>query len=108
MLSVLKNINNIRNAADFNSLHNAVQNFRVPGIGELAIYDTAVGIGAFLNLQPTIIYLHAGAKVGLEKLLGPYNQTTINKNQLPADFANSNLTCYELEDMLCIYKKILK
>jgi hypothetical protein len=106
--SLLPRQRDIQAVQNFDELIDIVEQCRVSGIGELAIYDTAVRIGAFLNIWPTKIYLHAGARVGAAKLIGNVTSSTINKSQLPATFSNSNLSCYELEDLLCIYKRILQ
>lgn len=97
----------ISNAQDFDMLYRIVEGCRTKGIGDLAIYDTAVRIGAYLGLIPRRIYLHAGTKVGAKKLIGNITSNTLTKNQLPEPFRSSNLSCYELEDLLCIYKNSL-
>lgn len=94
----------INKAQNFDSLHTIVKQNAPKGIGPLAIYDTAVRIGAFLNLSPDHIYLHAGTREGAKKLIPNLTENTIDKNHLPAPLRNSNLNCYELEDLLCIYK----
>jgi hypothetical protein len=88
----------------FEALIEIIKEARTPGIGELAIYDTAVRIAAYLGLEPDKIYLHAGTRIGVSKLIGQTNASSISKDQLPDALRNSNLSCYELEDLLCIYK----
>jgi len=94
----------IQNIQDFDGLIKIVESAAPNGIGELMIYDTAVRIGAFLGLSPSKVYLHAGTRKGLNKLVKNFKGDTIEKNQLPKPFKNSNLNCFELEDLLCIYK----
>lgn len=72
----------------------------IRGIGELAIYDIAHRIGAFLGFEPDEVYLHAGTRAGA-KALG-YSGRLIKKDELPPEFAP--LTAAEIEDCLCIYK----
>jgi|SRR6218665_8795 len=96
----------IKDAKSFDDLFKIVESLKTFGIGPLAIYDTAVRIGAYLDLFPEKVYLHAGAKVGAEGLLGPLKSNTLLKWDLPDTFAQSDLTCYELEDILCIFKAI--
>lgn len=103
--NILSSISNIKRAQNFDSLFKIVEQSAPKGIGELMIYDATVRIGAFLNLSPDKIYIHAGTKTGLHKLIGKFKGKTINKSQLPEPFKSSNLGCYELEDVLCIYKK---
>ena len=37
----------------------------IPGVGELTIYDTAHRLGAYLQLSPKFVYVHAGVRAGL-------------------------------------------
>jgi hypothetical protein len=90
---------------NFAELYEVVKSRRVYGVGDLAIYDAAVRIGAFLNILPDQIYLHAGARIGAEGMLGRIHTEKIDKSDLPVEFSQSDLGCYELEDILCIYKK---
>ena len=103
-INLLSDIRSIKKAENFDDLLNIIERAAPKGIGELMVYDTAVRVGAFLNLSPDKIYLHAGTKTGLKKLNGKFKGKTITKNQLPEPFKSSSLDCYELEDVLCIYK----
>ena len=104
----------LRNAADaltgqtipacrsFDELHRNVHD-RIGGIhriGELAVYDIACRIGAFLGLSPDHVYLHAGTRKGAQAL--GLRGTTVHKNDLPPEF--HRLSPAEIEDCLCIYK----
>lgn len=53
-------------AGSFDELHEAVRAVGGPirGIGELAVYDTAIRIGAWLGLDPERVYLHRGSREG--------------------------------------------
>ena len=104
--NILLHIDSISNVNNFEDLIRIVRTSRVYGIGELAIYDTAVRIGAFLDIWPDKIYLHAGAKIGALALNPNLLNDIISKDDLPPDFRTSDLSCYELEDILCIYKKM--
>jgi hypothetical protein len=99
----------IKNAETFDVLFKLIQNigFKLNGIGEMLIYDAAERIGLFLNLFPDKIYLHAGTRIGAEKMLGKINSNTISKAKLPEPFKSSNLSCTEIEDILCMYKNRL-
>lgn len=93
---------------DFDSLLQIVSNARTTGIGALAVYDTAVRLGSYLNKEPDKIFLHAGTRIGAGKLLKKtIKKPSITKTELPAPFKDSDLSCYELEDLLCIYKNEL-
>ena len=91
----------------FDELFLIISKTSIKGIGELAKYDTATRIAAFLKLTPEKIYLHAGTKKGAKNLLNKRITTkTISKNELPNIF--HSLSCAEIEDVLCIYKNRLK
>jgi hypothetical protein len=93
-------------AADFDALHGVVKREigRMPKIGDLAVYDIAYRIGAFLGKAPTLVYLHAGTVEGARAL--GFTGKTLDPAQLPSAF--SRLTPAELEDCLCIYKVALR
>ncbi len=74
----------------------------IRGIGELAVYDTAVRIAAYRSLEPTKVYLHAGTRKGARKLGLPASVAYLEVSQLPAEFRR--LKPREIEDVLCIYK----
>ena len=75
----------------------------VNGIGELYIYDTALRIGAFLNLFPDRVYLHSGTLKGARAFgYVTKKKEWLNFDELPKVF--SELYAYEIEDLLCIYK----
>ena len=60
----------IRKVKNFASLISLVADAvdGVRGLGELWRYDTALRIGAFLHLEPEVVYLHAGTRVGARAL----------------------------------------
>jgi hypothetical protein len=74
----------------------------VKGIGELYIYDTSLRIGSYLGYLPEKVYLHSGTRKGARKL-GFKNKYVIEMNELPKEF--QQLDPFEVEDILCIYKK---
>lgn len=104
--SLLLYLEEIQNVQNFQQLIKVAEIARTKGVGELAIYDTAVRIGAYLNIFPDHIYLHAGARLGAKGLLGELHSEVLNKSELPEPFRSDDLSCYELEDILCIYKAI--
>jgi hypothetical protein len=104
--ALVQNAERIENAINFEEIISYVRSCKIYGIGELAIYDTAVRIGAFLDIWPDRIYLHAGAKVGALAVNPNISADVITKNDLPLAFQAEDLSCYELEDILCIYKKM--
>lgn len=94
-------IDAIRNARSFDALYDIVESAALKGIAALTIYDTALRIGAFLNVEPEDVYLHAGTKVGA-RALGFHRRETLSERELPNAFRR--LTPSEIEDCLCIYK----
>lgn len=75
----------------------------VKGLGELYIYDTALRIGAYLNLLPDRVYLHAGTRAGANAF-GIVSRHTewIDVNELLNILRD--LPPHEVEDILRIYK----
>ena len=69
-------------AKDFDGLHAIIEATIRPihGVGELTVYDIAHRIGAFLQLEPKRVYLHAGTAEGA-RLLGYENRTTLLKKR---------------------------
>ena len=92
----------IRRCRDFAALHDLVKATigSLRGIGDLAIYDIAVSIGANLRLEPALVYLHAGTRQGALAL--GFNDKTLNPAALPPAFRR--LRPREIEDVLCIYR----
>ncbi|WP_340201926.1 hypothetical protein [Ascidiimonas sp. W6] len=89
----------------FKELLQIITKNTVKYIGPLAHYDTAVRIGAWLDLSPEYIYIHCGTKVGAERLLKRKIRTPfINISELPSPFLQARLTNDELENLLCICK----
>jgi hypothetical protein len=96
----------ITNAKDFDELFDIIKTNRPKGAGELITYDVALSIGYYLKLYPEKVYVHAGAKKGLENILNrKYHGDRINKNELPEPFCSCNLDCILLEDFLCHHSK---
>lgn len=96
----------IRRAKSFAELHDIVEAEigSLRGIGELAVYDTAHRIGAYLGLEPEAVYLHAGTRVGARAL--DLAGDVVALGALPP--ALRRLSAAEIEDCLCIYKSALQ
>jgi len=105
LINVKEKINNAKN---FDELITIIFKHKPFGVGELFCYDVALRIGYKLNKLPEKIYIHAGTRTGLEKLLNrKIYEETIYKHKLPEPFCSCKLTPDQLEDFLCIYKKNL-
>ena len=91
-------------AKSFEDLHKTVAATisSIPGIGELTIYDTALRIGAKLQLEPNVVFLHAGTRAGARWLGLNVSGDSLRVTDFPR--ALQNLKAREIEDLLCIYK----
>ena len=76
------------------------------GIGELMVYDTAQRIGARLGLEAEYVYLHRGTRDGAYNLGLDWKKPYLTPDELPPAFRR--LKPREIEDCLCIYKKVLR
>lgn len=88
----------------FDDLHTFLANTftKIPGLGVLYTYDTALRLGFFLGLEPTSVYLHAGTKVGA-RALGVTASHMVRVSSLPP--ALQVLPPHEIENFLCIFKR---
>jgi hypothetical protein len=98
----------MQQASDFDELFKLIGTAvePIPGIGELYVYDTALRIGATLNLFPARIYLHAGTRIGARALGLNDSTATLEVSSLPKVLRT--LEPHEIEDVLCIFKDKLK
>jgi len=107
--NLIKVINQIDNAKDFEELYNIFWTNRVSGIGDLTTYDICKRVGIYLKIFPDYIYIHAGAREGLKNLLKKsMKMEYIKKEELPDPFNSCSLMPVELEDFFCNYRKHLK
>lgn len=92
----------IRNCKDFEALYTLVESEigHIHGVGELLVYDVAERIGIRLELNPQMLYMHAGTREGARKLGVAGNTAKIT--QFPNEL--HSLSYRELEDFLCNYK----
>jgi len=101
--ALLRNLRRLGHSPSFEYLLEQVQDIiaRIPGIGPLTVYDTALRIGARLGLSPKQVYLHAGTLHGAAALGLEGNRTLVSLSDLPPPL--DQLTAEEAEDVLCIY-----
>lgn len=97
----------LRGSTNFAKLYRSVVEIVRPltGLGELYWYDTALRIGAALGKFPAAVYLHAGTRVGAAALGCDPKVRSLMMGELPEDLRS--LEPHEIEDVLCIYKKVL-
>jgi hypothetical protein len=102
---LLENHDYLRKCKSFHELWQLISKIlsTISGIGELYIYDTALRIGAYLNILPERVYLHAGTRTGA-KAFGITSRRIewLDVDELPAPL--KELPPHEVEDILCIYK----
>lgn len=110
--SLLRNRPLIKLCRTFDELHDEVSDAAVTGWGPVGIYDISTRIGAFLKLEPTSVYMHAGVKQGWIELANAcptwFSQTTVAwKKRVPHKSLPHELlvlTADEAEDFLCTYR----
>jgi hypothetical protein len=101
---LLENLPLLKGCTSFDELHELVDRLIRPiaGVGELAVYDTTLRIGARFGLAPAKVYLHAGTRIGARNLGLDARNGELEIADLPPEL--QTLAAHELEDVLCIYK----
>lgn len=91
----------LERARSFDELHAAIEKAigDIHKIGDLAVYDIAHRLGAVLDLEPDLVYLHCGSLKGARAL--GLRGKALGMWELPPEF--SELAPYEAEDVLCLY-----
>jgi hypothetical protein len=79
-------INRLARSSDFEALHEEIARAigPIPKIGDLAIYDIAHRIGAYLGKSPRLVHLHRGTARGARHL--GFTGTTLDPKLLPPTF----------------------
>lgn len=102
-------MNDILKAITFDEICKIVTDCKVKGFGELSIYDTSMRIASHLNIEPDKIYLHAGARKGMEVLeekgyvkQGSSKKKHIEIKDMPKPM--QQLKAAETEHLLCSMK----
>lgn len=90
--------------ASFEELHDAIEvaTKSISRIGPLTVYDTALRLGAYLGLEPRMVFLHAGTRSGAVALGLGNGAQRLPMSALPPPFRH--LKPREAEDCLSIYK----
>ena len=96
----------INDCKTFDELMNLFYTLKPKGFGPLTKYDVASRIGAYKSLKIERIYLHAGTKEGAAFLGNNCKGNSILKSDLPEPFCSCELSCADLENLLCICKKL--
>jgi hypothetical protein len=105
---IQESVDEMRSQSTFDDLLKFIGSKRVPGFGQLAIYDTALRLGRRLgNKMPETVYLHAGVRHGAAALVNlEPNQKALSPDKLPKPLRQ--LPPYHIEHFLCIYKDRLR
>ena len=77
----------------------------INGIGDLAVYDTALRIGRRLGLAPIEVYLQRGSREGAKQLIKriPRGRRSVSPSIFPQEL--QTLKPYQIENFLCVCKK---
>lgn len=102
----------IKAAHDFETLRTIVERGLglAPWRSPLLVYDVAHRLGYYLKISPQYVYLHAGPRVGAERLksgLGRHRQLDpANSVQLPTSL-RMRLSPDQIENFLCVARRAL-
>lgn len=96
----------------FDAFFDKLWDLKPAGIGPLTCYDVAVRVGAYLKLEPTQIYLHTGARLGWEAMIGypvagPFPGLPFRVPRSAWPLPLRALTADMAEDFLCTYREVL-
>jgi len=107
--NLIKRMNDLSKSRSFDEIIQIVTECKVKGFGELAIYDTSMRIASHLNIEPDKIYIHAGARKGMEILekkgyvaKGTSKKKSVDISEMPKEIAK--LKAAETEHFLCSQK----
>lgn len=108
MDALLRQANLMWSCQSFEALFHIVakESRKLWGIGDLTVYDTALRIAAYRNLEPKDVFLHSGTREGAKALGFDGTRRSIRPGELPKGLRR--LKPYEIEDFLCLYKDHLK
>ncbi|ATC30998.1 hypothetical protein CA606_00785 [Caulobacter vibrioides] len=102
----------LKAAHDFDTLLTAVELGLglAPRRSPLLVYDVAHRLGCYLKIPPQYVYLHAGPRVGAERLkagLGRYRRLDpADPAQLPTSL-RMRLAPNQMENFLCVARRAL-
>ena len=101
---LLTNLPQLRACKTFAELNDLVEQLIRPihMIGELTVYDISLRIGARFDLEPEVVYLHAGTRAGARKLGLDWKAHALEPDELPEPLRE--IKPHQAEDVLCIYK----
>ncbi len=100
---ILNHLDWLTAAETFEELYVRLESLRFKSVVPLIIYYTAYRLGAKLDLEPVLVYLHSGTLHGAILVVFSKKQRTLDPRELPTAF--QTLRPYEIEYCLCMYKK---
>lgn len=105
--------------ADFDAMHDKFDRIKPFGIGPVTVYDTAIRIAAFLGIEPTSVYMHAGVKQGFLTLWNSMTWCTsgaardqqrdlkrVDVGLFPPPLCH--MKADDVEDILCTYREVFE
>lgn len=108
---LLRHLDAIEECESFDDLIRLVESTAggLDGFGVVAIYDTALRIGGYLEIYPDKIHLHAGVRKGCKALKSALGLTTVDctgRTVQPSALPSSlqRLQAHQIENFLCIFK----
>lgn len=106
--ALIRSIDDLKVCRSFDELHAFVGKHtrRIERFGVLARYDISLRIGASLGLQPEIVHLHAGTRLGCKALGVLVKGKTVEMAALPKPV--QVLEPLHAENFLCIFKDAFK
>lgn len=107
-LHITQEAKRISSSNSFDVLYDRLNAIKPEGIGPVTLYDVATRIGAYLKMEPTSLYLHAGVRIGwciLHACRSP-SVARIAREDWPKELRV--LPADEVEDMLCAYRDYLQ
>lgn len=112
-VNLIKRINDLKEVKKFDDLIDIVAESKVKRFGELSIYDSSLRIASSLQIEPDKVYLHAGARAGIEVLeqkgyvkSGLSKKKAITMEDLPQEF--QGMKPLEIEHASCFLKDRMK
>lgn len=103
----------------FDAMHDWIDSVKPYGIGPVTVYDVAVRIGAFLEVEPEQVYMHAGVRQGLKSLEAALGNHAAGKRLAGAHKLKRvplylfpkplrSMKADDVEDLLCTYREVFE
>lgn len=107
---------------DFDDLYDALDARKPYGIGPVTVYDVAIRISAYLGIEPTSVYMHAGVRQGMRALsealirtkqfdndlneISNWRDDKVPVRRFPAPL--NTMKADDVEDILCTYREVFE